>query len=67
MLENFNPDAMSEEELKEVGEAFRILAHYCKIKASAIKYRRKGTINLAQNYELACDKLYNKLLPKYRW
>lgn len=66
-MENFNPDAMTEEELNKAERAFTTLASYCYFKSQAIAMRRKGYIDTAMSFEQECDKLYTELPEQYKW
>jgi hypothetical protein len=66
-LEHINPDAMAPADLAKVARELRRLAHYCEVKASAMRERVCGELAAAQDAENFADALYKKLPPEWRW
>jgi hypothetical protein len=62
-----NLDAMTAEELFELGSELHRLAGYADSKALAMRYRLAGKIELAQRQERRCEAIYNTLPPSWRW
>lgn len=62
-----NLDGYSEDELKEIAKAFSNLAAYAKIKARAMRDRKRGNIEDAIAQEKLCDKYYESFPQWAKW
>lgn len=54
-------------ELEAIAQVLHTLAFYARKKATAIRTRLSGEINIALKSEKNCDRLYNKLPQWARW
>jgi hypothetical protein len=64
---NINDTSIEPKVLREYSRALARLARYTNAKAAAMDYRLGGSITLAQNSELECERIYNTLPPDWRW
>jgi hypothetical protein len=62
-----NLDCLSEVILKNLEAAHRVMAQYCRVKASAQWARRTGHVQSATRLEGECDRLYAQLPHAWRW
>jgi hypothetical protein len=64
---DINLDAINDEkELKEIGNAYLLLAHYAANKAIAVRLRKKGKVQGAMGIEEICDSIYKRIPDNYK-
>lgn len=66
-FEQFNPDGMFPDDLRQWHDLFVILALYCQDKERAMRLRESGEIGKALEIESSLDRLYQTIPKGFRW